>query len=199
MNIAVDFDGVLFDTESWFMAYASLYNLDVKGGKVINKKNFRVQDRYNWTDEKITEYIVNHSPFIESEAPVMPMAKDVLNALSKNHKIFAISARGGWLNEEKEITLKRLEKENIHFDKVVFTNHSKVEACRELKIDLMIDDYPKVVKELAKNNVKCLYFRDLTNKKVKHKNATEVRNWGDIAVELIKLGIIEKEDLKIKI
>ncbi len=31
MNIAVDFDGVLFDTESWFMAYASLYNLDVKG------------------------------------------------------------------------------------------------------------------------------------------------------------------------
>ena len=111
MNIAVDLDGVLFDTEFWFMTYANLFNLDVKGGKVRNKDGFRVQDRYNWKKEEIKKYIEKYSFQIEEQAPVMPFAKEVLRVLSKNNKIFVITGRGFWHKGEEEIALKRLKKE----------------------------------------------------------------------------------------
>ena len=199
MNIAVDLDGVLFDTEFWFMTYASLFNLDVKGGKVTNKDGFRVQDRYNWKKEEIKKYIEKYSFQIEEQAPVMPFAKEVLRVLSKNNKIFVITGRGFWHKGEEEITLKRLKKEKIKIEKIEFNHNSKIEACKRYNIDLMIDDYPQVVSELAESGIKCLYFKDLTNESVKHKNVTEVRNWGEIAVELIKLGIIERSELNINL
>ncbi len=96
MNIAVDLDGVLFDTEFWFMTYANLFNLDVKGGKVTNKDGVWVQDRYNWKKDDIKRYIESCSFEIEKVAPLMPLAKEVLAALSKNHKIFVVSSRGNW-------------------------------------------------------------------------------------------------------
>lgn len=199
MNIAIDLDGVLFDTEYWFMTYASLFNLDVKGGKVKNKDGVWVQDRYNWKKDDIKRYIESCSFEIEKVAPLMPLAKEVLAALSKNHKIFVVSSRGNWHEGEEKVTLKRFKKEKLKFEKTLFKQHSKVQACLENKIDIMIDDYPKNAVELAENGIKCLYFRDLTKESVEHKNVTEVRNWGEIAVELIKLGIIERSELNINL
>ena len=197
MNIAVDFDGVLFDTELWFMTYGNIYNLEI-GGNVVDEDAIWVQDRYDWEEKQIRDFIERTSFQIEEKAPVMPFAKEVLEAIAKNNKLFAISNRGGLHEGEQEVTLKRLKKENITFDKVMFKQSSKVLACKENNIDLIIEDHPNNIKELAKNGIKCLYFRDLTTQKIKHKNVIEVRNWGEVAIYLIKFGIIKKEDLKIE-
>lgn len=199
MNIAVDLDGVLFDTESWFMTYARIHNFEVPGGEVTNKDNCWVQDRYNWPEEEIKKYIEKYGFQIESKAPIMPFAKEVLNAISKKHKVFSISARGLWHVSEEKITKKRLRREKIQFEKIEFGSHSKIEACKKNKIDIMIDDYPKNVIELAENGIKCFYFRDLARQQINHENVIEVRNWGDVAAELVKMGIIEKKDLIIKL
>lgn len=199
MNIAIDLDGVLFDTELWFMTYANLFNLDLKKGKVKNKYGIRVQDRYNWSEKDVRKYIESCSFQIEEKAPMMPLAKEVLLALEKKNNLFVISSRGLLHDGEEAVTLKRLEKENLHFKKVLFRQHSKVEACKQNNIDIIIDDYPSVVKEISENNIKCFYYKDLALEKIEKENVVEVRNWGEIAVEFMKLGVIDKNDLKFEI
>ena len=61
----------------------------------------------------------------------------------------------------------------------------------------MIDDLVTTIESLADNGIKCFYYRDNINDKFKHKNVTIVRDWGDIAVELVKMGLIAVEDIEI--
>lgn len=46
---------------------------------------------------------------------------------------------------------------------------------------IMIDDDWRIIKRLADNNIKTLYFRDTNLVKLEeNKNIKEVNNWGDI-------------------
>lgn len=127
----------------------------------------------------------------------MPYAKQVISALSKKHNIYAITGRGITLPEEIDITKQRLNEENIKFKKVVYSASDKLKICQDLKIDIMIDDLVTTIESLANNGIKCFYYRDNINDKFKHKNVTIVRDWGDIAVELVKMGLIAVEDIEI--
>lgn len=198
MNIAVDLDGVLFDTENWFRAYGSIFNLKVDGGKQTNKKGFWVEDCFNWDKETMRKYVDECSASIEKNAPLMPFAREVLLALEKHHNLFVITGRGSFHKDEIQVTKERLKREKLKFKKVLFNQKFKVESCIENKIDLIIEDHPKNAIELAKKGIKCLYFRDILEKRLRHKNLVEVRNWGEVAAELIDMGVIRKEDLVVE-
>ena len=75
----------------------------------------------------------------------MPYAKNVIKALSKCHKVYAITSRGLALDGEIEITNSRLKQEGIEFEQVVYNVSNKFEACRQLNIDLMIEDWEKAM------------------------------------------------------
>ena len=199
MKIAVDLDGVVFDTENWFRAYANIFNLFVKDGKVIDKDALWVEDKFNWDKKTFAKYVEEVSSPIEKKAPVLPFAKEVLSALKKRNKVIVITGRGCYHENEEKTTRDRLEKERMKFDEVLFNQKSKVAACLEHKVDLAIEDYPENALKLAKRGIKCIYFRDATAKKLRHKNIIEVRDWGDVAVELVKMNVIKKEDIVIKL
>ena len=196
MNIGVDFDGVLFDTESMFRAASQVYNLRF-GKKMVQSEKIRFQERFDWTLDQSHHFINSVMLDIQREGAVMPLAKQVIKALSKKHNVYAITGRGVTLPEEIEVTEKRLKDENIKFKKVVYSAGDKLIPCKELKIDLMIDDLYSNVTYLAENGVKCLYYRDNINDSYSHSNICVVRDWGDIAVELVKMGLIEVGDIVI--
>ncbi|MBE7076507.1 MAG: hypothetical protein E7374_01280 [Clostridiales bacterium] len=194
MNIGIDFDGVLFDSESMYRAYSVIYNLKKYNGKdEIDSEELKFQDRYSWTNEDCEYFLSKHTKDFEQKAPLMPIAKELINILSKKHKIFAITARN--TKESIATTNKRLKKEKIKFDKVIYGASSKLNICKELKIDIMIDDYSNTVETLANEGIKCFYYKDLVEKDCKHKNIKEVKNWGEIALEMYKMGIISDDDL----
>ena len=168
MNIGVDFDGVLFDTESMFRALSQIENVKI-GGKVVDSEQLRLQKRYNWTKQQIDEFMSKNMLKVHNKAPIMPYAKQVLKFLSKNHRIYAITSRGMLDERDIEFTNQRLKDESIEFDKVVYCASDKLKVCRELQIDLMIDDLYDTVIQLAENGIKCLYYRDIVLKFCNHK------------------------------
>ena len=195
MNIGIDLDGVIFDSEKDYWVYAELFDLLNNGKGIVNKNELRAQKRYNWTTEQIKEF--EKACFeIQKHTHLASFAKSVMKALSKNNKIFIITSRGIMDSREIVLTNERLKDEGIVFDKIIFKAKEKLEVCKNFKIDLMIDDFYDVVSCLAKNNIKCLYYGDISIKKLKHKNVVNVRNWGDVAVELVKRGIINKNDIE---
>lgn len=181
MVIGVDLDGVVYQTEKMWRDYAEKYNKLI-GGALVDDSEPRVRARYNWSKEQYDNFVQNLSIEILEKAPVYPKAKEVISKLRENNNIIFITRRGfGNFGAQEEIdsTLHRLKEDGVEYDKIVFRQDSKVKACKENDVDIMIDDYYKVIDELMDNGIKCLCFRDKRNKMGKH-NVLEVYSWDEV-------------------
>ena len=106
----------------------------------------------------------------------------VYNLLKNSENEFiVITARGGFLKEMKDDAIRLLEENDIKFDKYYWKVQDKLEICKKENIDIMIDDDWRIIKNLADNKVKTLYFRDTNIKKMEENEyIKEVNNWGDV-------------------
>lgn len=182
MRIGIDIDGVILDFERQMNVYAELYDLLVleKNG-VINKNKFSYLDKYDWTLEErqrfTDEYLIKGT----LNCGLMPGVKESLEILSKENDIYAITARGLINKETKRYVSKRLIGLDIKFDNIHFEVKDKLEKCKNLNIELMIEDNPEICEVLSKNGIKCLYLRDKNSPKlVENGYLIEVNNWGEI-------------------
>ena len=108
MKIAIDLDGVVFNSEMFFMASGEIYDaMILKKNSIIKADEPRVQDKYNWTKEELSGYISRYAN--STEFDVMPCAKIVIDALGRENELFVISARGQFNPDEITIARKKLD------------------------------------------------------------------------------------------
>ena len=126
----------------------------------------------------INKYFVK----LSKQTNLIPGAKYVINMLSKaGHELIIISARGGVLEEMKDVAIEKFKQEGISFNKYYWKQEDKLEVAQKEQIDYMIDDSYDVCKKLSENGIKTIYFRDKEMKKLeKSNNVKEVSNWGEI-------------------
>ena len=183
MKIGIDLDGVVIDSETTFRTYEEIFDIDtVKGNNLINREEPKFQARYNWTEEQKQEFIEKYFLTVSKESNLMSGFIGVYNLLKKQgHEFVVITARGGFVKEMKDDAIRLLEENNITFDKYYWKIDDKLEVCKNENVDIMIDDDWRIIKNLAANNIKTLYFRDTNLVKLEeNKYIKEVNNWGDI-------------------
>ena len=183
MKIGIDLDGVVIDSETTFRTYEEIFDIDIlKGNNLINKKEPKFQARYNWTNEQEKEFIEKYFMTVSKESNLMSGFVGIYNLLKEQgHEFVVITARGGFIKEMKDDAIRLLEENNIKFDKYYWNVEDKLEICKNEKVDIMIDDDWKIIKRLADNEVKTLYFRDTNLMKLEeNKYIKEVNNWGEI-------------------
>ena len=183
MKIGIDLDGVVIDSETTFRTYEEIFDIDIlKGNNLINKEEPKFQARYNWTDEQEKEFIEKYFLKVSKESNLMSGFIAIYNLLKEQgHEFVVITARGGFIKEMKDDAIRLLDENNIKFDKYYWKVKDKLEICKKEKIDIMIDDDWKIIKRLADNKVKTLYFRDTNLMKLEESEyVKEVNNWGDI-------------------
>lgn len=183
MKIGIDLDGVVIDSETTFRTYEEIFDVDnLKGNNLVNKEEPKFQTRYKWNEIQEKEFIEKYFLRVSKESNLMSGFGVVYNLLKKQgHEFIAITARGGFVKEMKDDAIRILEENNISFDKCYWKIDDKLEICQKEKVDIMIDDDWRIIKKLADNHIKTLYFRD-TNLKVLQENEyiKEVNNWGEI-------------------
>ncbi len=183
MKIGIDLDGVVIDSETTFRTYEEIFDIDtLKGNHLINKEEPKFQARYNWTEEWQKEFIEKYFLTVSKESNLMSGFIGVYNLLKKQgHEFVVITARGGFIKEMKEDAIRLLDENYIKFDKYYWKVEDKLEICKNEKVDIMVDDDWKIIKKLADNHVKTLYFRDTNLVKLEENEyIKEVNNWGDI-------------------
>jgi len=189
MNIGVDLDGVLFDTENYFRVDALIHDIENGGEGEVEREESFFQKRFNWTLEKEQSFLNSIYEDIEMNAPVMYGAKYVLKKLKEmGHKLYIITNRGSYYEKEIEITDKRLKEEGLEFDGYYYSSKDKAEVCKNINIDVLIDDLYENVEKVTNAGVKCLYYRDLVLKFYNHELCHEVRNWADIYFEIVNFN-----------
>ncbi len=183
MKIGIDLDGVVIDSETTFRTYEEIFDIDIlRGNNLINKEEPKFQARYNWTNEQEKEFIERYFLTVSKESNLMSGFIGVYNLLkNQGHKFVVITARGGFVKEMKDDAIRLLEENNIKFNKYYWKVEDKLEICKSEKVDIMIDDDWKIIKKLADNHVKTLYFRDTNLTKLEENEyIKEVNNWGEI-------------------
>lgn len=183
MKIGIDLDGVVIDSETTFRTYEEIFDIDMlKGNNLINREEPKFQARYNWTKEQEEEFIKKYFLKVSKESNLMSGFLGVYNLLKQQgHEFVVITARGGFIKEMKDDAIRLLEENNIKFDKYYWMIDDKLEICQNEKVDIMIDDDWRIIKKLADNKIKTLYFRDTNLVKLEENEfIKEVNNWGDI-------------------
>ena len=191
MKIGIDLDGVVIDSEKGLRTYAEIFDNDIlKENHLVNKQEIRVQDRYDWTEEQQKEFIRNYLLENSKDSALMAGFKKAYSLLKAEHEFVVITARGGFVKEMKDDALRILQENGIDFDKYYWKVEDKLEICQKEKVDLMIDDNWKIIKKLAENNIKTLYFRDMNLIKLpENKYIKEVSYWGEVYRYLKKDGL----------
>ena len=184
MKIGIDLDGVVIDSETTFRTYEEIFDIDtLKGHNLIDREEPKMQQRYKWSEEKKKEFIEKYFLKVSKESNIMSGFLAVYNLLKEQggYEFVVITARGGFIKDMKDDAIRVLEENNIKFDKYYWHVEDKLEICKNENVDIMIDDDWRIIKNLADNGVKTLYFRD-TNLKTLEENEymKEVNNWGDI-------------------
>lgn len=183
MKIGIDLDGVVIDSEATFRTYEEIYDIDtLKGKNIVNRTEPKFEERYNWDEEQQKEFINKYFLKISRDSNLMSGFKEVYNLLSnQNHEFVVVTARGGYVKEMKDDAIRLLKENNIDFDKYHWATIDKLDTCKKEKVDIMIDDDWRIVKKLADNKIKTLYFRDASLVKLEENEyIKEVNNWGDV-------------------
>lgn len=183
MKIGIDIDGVILDYERVLKTYGDLYDfIELKKNGIINRNEHYLRDRYDWTDEERMNFVNKYFLKLSKQTPLIPGAKDVIEMLQKEgNELIIISARGGMIEEMKDVALEKFNQEGISFNKYHWKQHDKLELAKQEKVDVMIDDSYEVCKKLSSNGIKTIYFRDKEMKVLEqNENLKEVSNWGEI-------------------
>ena len=182
MKIAIDLDGVVFDSERIYFERSSKCEEEYKTG-VRDELSFRLQDRFNWSEKQIKDFMNKNIVDVCSCAPFMCGAKESILKLKKlGHEVVFITSRGGFVLEEQQITKRLLKEHKLDNIPLYFTFGNKLCECRELDVDLLIDDYYKNVECVSGGGINCIYFNTLTKKHFPKSNTLvhEVSSWQEV-------------------
>ena len=183
MKIGIDIDGVILDYQRVLNTYGDLYDfIELKKDGIVSKNELYLRKKYNWTDEERMNFVNKYFLKLSKQTHLIPGAKDVINMLkNEENELIIISARGGMIEEMKDVAINKFEKEGLSFDKYYWKQEDKLDVAKKEKIDVMIDDSYDVCKKLSSNGIKTIYFREKDMKKLEeNENLKEVSNWGEI-------------------
>lgn len=151
MKIGIDLDGVVFDSEKELRVYSELYDMiDLKQNSKTDNRELKFQDRFQWTEKETEDFLKKYHKQIIEESNFMPGVKRVLKLLKEEgNSLILITARGGINKDMIKITEKRLKENGMDiFDKYYWAIENKEEVCKKENIDIMIDDFVKIVRVL---------------------------------------------------
>lgn len=189
MRIGIDIDGVLTDIEQFVIDYISKYCVENKIKYNIGDYDYNYSKTFNITDEQEENFWNEYLEYYAVNEKARPFAAEVINKLREDgHEIYIITAR--WLtnrdddigNRMKEIVKNWLHENKILYDKLIFSKALKERKSQEIiehKIDLMIEDSPNNINELA-NIIPVICYNAEYNKNCIDNKIIRCYSWYDI-------------------
>lgn len=195
MNIGIDIDNTLTDIEKDLFEAANKYTKTLNSNftfKEIQKYDGFTNmakfysEIFGWNDDNINFFFRNQRLEVVDNAKPREGVIEVLQKLKKeDNNIYIITARTNIYDDMPYERAKRwLDNNEIIYDKLVINAQDKAKICKELNIDLFIDDQLNNCFSLANNGI---YTIRLTNSKQIYDEFINIDNWNDIYKYIINL------------
>jgi len=187
-KIGVDIDEVLVESAKKYLGfYNSKYDKNVQLKDVFS---YNLWEPLGITKEeslKLADELYDLDFFENTE--LVKGAGEGINKLAKNNDLFVITSRPLHIKEKTEIFLKKNFPDTplkVFHSKDLLDNQSKSksEICRELGVEIIIEDHKDHALDCAENGIKVLLLDKPWNQNIKHENITKVYNWDEILEHL---------------
>ena len=183
MNIGIDFDGVLIDSERLFKYYADFYSYFELGGRLRkHNDNVKQQKCFEWSENEKQKFFKKYVPLATMSAPFLTCAKEILTKLKQEgHKLFIVTARNNdCYHKEIEQAHIRIRELGINFDYIYTGPENKYEVCKRLGVDVLVDDNPDIIKQFIGKKLFAIFFQNTVNHKFNAKNVLTANSWVDV-------------------
>lgn len=183
-KIALDLDGVVFDSENLYRVYAEMHDVDkFKFNNLIDNSPRTFQKRYNWNEEEFKLFYNTNAKKVLTTANLMTGVDVVLKKLLANFEIIIITARN---DEEVLIAKDKLNELGLCGIKIFNNEHGKIKRLKDEKCDYIIDDDENICRQASANGINSIYFKNPASNLVEDTNNFKVvNNWGEIYKYLV--------------
>ena len=185
MNIGIDIDDTISDTYETQFNVAQYYTINVlkRDGKIneLNNLTNHFYNKYlhNWNDEEEMEFFTRfYKKCLEEIRPKM-YAKEVLDKLKEENKIYLVTARFDWGETKAEdVTKKWLEDFKIPYDKLIVNAQDKAEIAKKYNINIFLDDSYTNCQKVAEIGAKTYLMDSRVNRGIKEDEKIErIYSW----------------------
>lgn len=147
MRIGIDIDNCISNFDDTLLKEYLKHDQKLRNTGIINENpEYLRKGMFDWTEEEEKNfYNENIENFARNLKPIEDTSYYIKKLKNEGHEIYIITGRNnGEYTNPNELTKEWLDKYNIVYDKLIFTNaydkHAKTEVCLENNIDLMIED-----------------------------------------------------------
>ena len=185
MRIGIDMDGVITDLTRFVTNYGIKFCYENNIKYEIHPKEYNEARALGISEEEAERFWNRYMPYYATQYPAREFASEVIKKLKVSNEIYIVTAR----NEDglppeaygkmKEFVNKWLEKNEIEFDKIIYTKGSKLPYCLDNNIDIMIEDAPMNIQEIS-TKIPVFCFDNSYNVGIEGENITRVYSWYDV-------------------
>ena len=177
-KIALDLDGVIFDSENLYRVYSEIYDVDVlKKNSLIDNETRIYQNRYNWSSDDKVNFYNKYAKIVLSTANFMAGADTVLSKLSKRFDLVIVTSRN---KENTKYAIDKLEQIGLNIE-VFSDDQQKINRLKSENCDYIIDDDMDICINAASEGIKALYFKNAAARRIISTDyIITVNNWGEI-------------------
>lgn len=193
MRIGIDIDGVLTDVKKWQLDYSSKFFAEKYNKKIVNYKGYEVKQIFDVDAPLDEEFWNTYYDEYCTNIECRRFASEVLKKLKEDgHEIYIITARylANQDNEigkkYKNIVLDWLEKNNLIYDKIIFSPEDKLDICIQKSIDLMIEDKVANIMNIS-DKIPVICFHSNYNEQCIRSNIIRCYSWYDIYMNIKEL------------
>ena len=183
-----DIDGTLTNINDWMIKRAVKYaeNSNIKLN--VYDEFYTYDKMFDWSEDDLQSFLFeNFKDYLTEEMPDDNSAEILDKLKEEGHEIIFVTARGTYEPELKvvdadltdNLTMKWLDKNNYHYDKVVIRARNKIKALEEEKLDMFIDDVDTNVYALSKY-IPVIVLSRKYNTSVQGENITRANSWDEI-------------------
>lgn len=194
MRIGIDIDGVLTNFERWMIEYITKFACEnnIEGIKNINA--YTSDEIFGWSEEIDDKFWDKYLIHYATNEKARAFSGEIIQKLkNEGNEIYIITARYLTDTDSEEgenmrnIVFNWLKENNINYDKLIFSGEDKRRVCKDNKIDIMIEDSPKNIKELSKIVPNIICFDAQYNKECNGENIIRCYSWYDIYSKINKM------------
>ena len=189
MRIGIDIDETLCDTLKYLYDSVIKWNRE-NGGKYEERESEPWDTVLAWSEEDYNDYM---SKCYEDTILNMEVAEEIKRVINdwavSGAEIFIITARGCEGQDLDKITYDWVKKNGINANYIITNVRNKGEFCRINKIDFMIDDYIKNIKDCIESSeaTRPILFTGIKENDDADYRDYEVSSWEEIN-EIVRGG-----------
>ena len=196
MRIGIDIDGVLTDLEQWQLDFGEKF-FSKYNKRVVNRDGYETHEIFD-VEEALDDLFWNkYYKDYTTNVEVRKFASEIISKLkNEGFEIYIITARGNWLptdnsmtkDECNNIVIDWLSKNNIKYDKIIFSPEDKLDICLNNNIDIMIEDKVDNINKIS-SKLPVICFHAGYNKECEGTNIIRCYSWYDVYLTINKIKL----------